>query len=162
MKLNHKRLVGVGVIILAFLTDQVTKMMALQALSPPGTRIEVTPFFNLSLAFNRGISFGLLSQDTSLGRWLLSLVILGVCGLMTYWFFQSRRWLSLMGFSLILGGALGNLVDRLTLGHVVDFLDFHWMGHHFPTFNGADTWVSMGALLILIETFFLKKDEDRP
>jgi signal peptidase II len=69
-----------------------------------------------------------------------------------------QRWLESLALALILGGALGNLYDRVTLGYVVDFLDFHWSGHHFPAFNVADSGISVGAVLLIIDVFINRDD----
>jgi signal peptidase II len=139
--------------------DQLTKWLALAQLAP-GQPIEVTGFFNLALAFNRGAAFSFLATA---GGWqgvvfaLLAVAAALVISLLL-WRNPARR-LFCGGLALILGGALGNLVDRLRLGAVVDFLDFHAFGWHWPTFNVADSAITLGAALLILDSF---GDRGRP
>lgn len=115
-----------------------------------GDSREVLPVFNLVLAHNTGAAFSFLSDAGGWQRWLFTAITLVisvalVAGLKR----QDRNPLVAAAFALVLGGALGNLYDRLTLGYVVDFLDFHWGRAHFPAFNAADSAITLGVALLL-------------
>lgn len=133
--------------------DQATKLLVLRAFTPWGWPVEVTPFFNLVLVWNRGVSFGLFGgNDGDLQRWILTGIAFAVALLLAYWLKRGvadplQRW----SFRLIIAGAVGNAIDRILHGAVVDFLDFHYAGWHWPAFNVADTAIVTGALLLLVD-----------
>ena len=130
------------------LADQLAKAAALSLLSP-GTAIPVVPGFNLALGFNEGSSFGMLS-GTMAGRPLLMAALTGALTLIfAIIAFRVRHPAERAGFALVVGGALGNIVDRLRQGAVTDFLDLYWRDWHWPTFNVADVAITLGALCIL-------------
>ncbi len=136
-------------ILLTALADQFTKAAALSALSP-GNPVAVLPGVNLTLGFNTGASFGLLGGMMA-GRPLLMVALTGAVTLtFAVMAFRARHRLERMGLALIVGGALGNNVDRLRQGKVTDFLDLYWRDWHWPTFNLADVAITSGALCILI------------
>jgi signal peptidase II len=120
--------------------------------------LELTSFFNIVLTYNQGISFGMLSNGTDAGKWLLVCVALIISGVLVRWLFQSNRLFSVIALGLIIGGAMGNVIDRVLVGAVVDFLDFHAFGYHWPAFNVADTAISIGAIGLVLESLF-SKDE---
>ena len=129
--------------------DQATKYVAVSALSgePP---LAVTSFFNLLLVYNRGAAFSFLAGMGGWQRELFS-VIAVVASIWIIWMLRrySQQTLFCIALSLVLGGAIGNLIDRLTVGAVVDFLDFHAFGWHWPSFNVADSAISCGAVLLI-------------
>jgi signal peptidase II len=139
--------------------DFVTKWAVLAAFAP-GERRAVTDFFNLVLAFNKGAAFSLLADAPGWQAPLLVAfaVIAGVVVSVLLLRPGGRR-MYYAGLGLILGGALGNLVDRLRFGHVVDFLDFHAFGWHWPAFNVADSAICVGAALLILDG--LRPDEKR-
>jgi signal peptidase II len=113
---------------------------------------EVLPFFNLTLAYNPGAAFSFLADAGGWQRWFFVGVGVFATVLILGWLLSLRNNRVLAGgLSLILGGALGNLHDRLLHGHVVDFLDFHWAGNHFPAFNIADSAITLGAILLIVD-----------
>lgn len=116
-------------------------------------RLQVLPFFNLTLAYNPGAAFSFLANAGGWQRWFFTLVAIVAVALIVTWMARLRVGEGLQGaaLALILAGALGNLYDRMQLGHVVDFLDFHWGYTHFPAFNVADSSITVGAALILLE-----------
>ncbi|WP_300087383.1 signal peptidase II [uncultured Nitrosomonas sp.] len=118
-----------------------------------GQQIVITDFFNLVLAYNAGAAFSFLSDASGWQRWFLSTIAVLVAILIVYLLYKhtSNR-LFCFALSLILGGALGNLWDRITLGHVVDFLDFHVVGYHWPAFNLADSAIFCGACLLILDS----------
>tara|TARA_R110002153_G_scaffold235220_3_gene388615 strand:+ start:506 stop:967 length:462 start_codon:yes stop_codon:yes gene_type:complete len=141
------------------LTDQLTKAAALSLLSPDEA-VEVFPGLNLMLAFNEGASFGMFS-DVMAGKPLLMAMLTGTLTLiLALMSFRARHRFERAGFALIVGGALGNVIDRLRQGAVTDFLDLAWQDWRFPTFNGADIAITLGALCILFASFASHRREE--
>lgn len=137
--------------------DQASKWWILAVVMRPPRVIEVTPFFNLVMGWNRGVSFGLFNSDSPLNVWLLPLVVVAVTAALMMWLWRAEsRWLG-WGLGLVIGGAVGNLVDRLRFGAVADFLDFHAFGWHWPAFNVADSGITVGAAIILLESLFTRE-----
>jgi signal peptidase II len=115
-----------------------------------GHLVEVTPFFNLVLAHNPGAAFSFLAGAGGWQRWFFTAITVVIAvGLVVMLRRQHRNPLVSTAFALVLGGALGNLYDRLTLGYVVDFIQVHWGEHYFPAFNVADSAISIGVALLL-------------
>jgi signal peptidase II len=139
-----------AVIILA---DQATKAIVLGRLAP-GERLEMTGFFNLVLAFNKGAAFSFLAGA---GGWqtplLAAFAVVASIVVSVLLVRSAGRTLFCAGLALLLGGALGNLIDRLRFTHVVDFLDFHAGGWHWPAFNVADSAITVGAALLIVDGF---------
>ncbi|MGE0558278.1 MAG: signal peptidase II [Burkholderiales bacterium] len=135
--------------VVVVLLDQLTKYIAVSALSgePP---LAVTSFFNLLLVYNRGAAFSFLAGMGGWQRELFS-VIAVVASIWIIWMLRrySQQTLFCIALSLVLGGAIGNLIDRVTVGAVVDFLDFHALGWHWPAFNVADSAITCGAALLI-------------
>ena len=138
--------------------DQISKWIVLGTLRPGETRY-VAPFFNWVLTFNPGAAFSFLSDAGGWQRWFFTGIGL-VAGIFIVWMLRSRPGEKLFGFAMasILGGALGNVLDRLLHGYVVDMLDFHWRwleplfhGGHFPAFNIADTAITIGAACLILD-----------
>lgn len=124
-----------------------------------GQQIPITSFFNLVLAYNSGAAFSFLSDAGGWQRWFLSSIAAGASIFIVYLLHKNKdQKLLCVSLSMILGGALGNLWDRITLGHVVDFLDFYVGNYHWPAFNVADAAIVVGAGLLIIESF-QNKDE---
>lgn len=142
---------GWMVAVLVVVLDQLTKWAALDLLDLPTRPIAVTWFFNLVMVWNRGVSFGMLDTAGALAPWLLSGLALTVVIALAIWLSRTEHWLIAVGLGLVIGGALGNVVDRLRYGAVVDFLDFHVAGWHWPAFNIADAGICVGAGLILVD-----------
>lgn len=137
---------------LAALADQLSKAAALSLLSR-GEVMPVLPGFNLTLGFNEGASFGMLSGVMA-GKPVLMAALTGVLTLIfAVMAFRARHPLERGGLALVVGGALGNIIDRLRQGAVTDFLDLFWREWHLPTFNGADIAITLGALCILVASF---------
>jgi|TARA_R110002126_G_scaffold42829_5_gene123308 signal peptidase II len=117
-----------------------------------GSLLPVLPFFNLTLGFNRGVSFGMFSAEGAAGWWGLVLATLVISMIVGRLWHRARTLSDRFGYAFILGGALGNLVDRLPDGAVTDFIDLHAGGWHFPTFNLADVGITAGVLLLLLSS----------
>lgn len=142
------------------LLDQVSKAWVIAAI-PPNGGFQVTDFFNLVFVFNRGAAFSFLSGADGWQRWFfLALAI--VISLWIVWMIRKHaaERLQPAALSLILGGAVGNAVDRIVHGAVVDFLDFHYAGWHFWAFNLADSAISLGVALLLLHQFMHKEVAD--
>lgn len=141
--------------------DQITKHMAVERFSLY-ERLEVFPHFNLTLAYNSGAAFSFLADAGGWQRWFFTAVAVVASILILVWLARLTKAETLQGIALalILGGALGNFYDRLVLGHVVDFLDFYWGNYHFPAFNIADTAITIGAGLIILDMLLGTKKTD--
>lgn len=143
------------------IADRLSKIAALEALAP-GERLEVTGFFNLVLVFNRGAAFSFLADASGWQTLLFAAIALGAALVVSWLILRAPgRRLLCTGLALILGGALGNLVDRLLYGHVVDFVDLHAFGWHWPAFNLADSGITLGAGLVILEGFLRRDGEAR-
>jgi len=131
--------------------DQLTKRLA-EALLDYGRPVELLSWFNLTLAYNRGAAFSFLSEASGWQRWFFVTVGLVAVAAIGMWLKRlgPEERLTAAGLSLVLGGAVGNLVDRLWLGHVVDFIDWHYGGWHWPAFNLADSAITVGVALLLL------------
>jgi signal peptidase II len=134
----------------AFALDQSSKWLILNVVMVPPRVIEVLPVFNLTLGFNTGVSFGLFSG--TLDDWVgtLTLFKLAIAAGLMVWAAVSSLPFERVGLSLMAGGAIGNAFDRWRQGAVTDFLDVHWGGWHFPTFNMADVAITFGMLCLLV------------
>lgn len=142
---------------LVILADQLTKAWLVASLLP-GEGVQLTGFFNLVHVYNTGAAFSFLSGAGGWQRWLFSVLALVISGWLALMIRQhaKERWLPL-ALSLVLGGALGNLADRVRLGAVVDFVDVHWGGWHFPAFNVADSAITLGVTLLICLQLFERK-----
>ena len=133
--------------------DQLTKALVLARFAP-GERLELTGFLNLVLVFNKGAAFSLLAQAPGWQTPVLIAIALAAAAILSALILRNLdKRLLCTGLALVLGGALGNLVDRLRLGHVVDFVDVHAAGWHWPAFNVADAGITIGAAILILEGF---------
>jgi len=132
--------------------DQWTKHLA-ELWLQPSRPLTVMPVLDLVLQYNAGAAFSFLADAGGWQRWLLAAVALGVSLLLIAWLRRLGTGQGLLGcgLALLLGGALGNLWDRLSLGQVVDFIGLHWQGHYFPAFNVADSAITCGVILLLLD-----------
>ncbi len=151
--------IGIVLALLITVLDQISKWWILADVMSPPTVIKLTPFFNLVLVWNRGVSFGILNQSSAWVPWLLSALAAAICVGLFIWLrrAENRRLAAALG--LIIGGALGNLVDRLRFGAVVDFLDVHAGGYHWPAFNVADAAITVGVGVLLIDSLIAGREE---
>lgn len=167
MKRDYLLFIGPALTIL--LLDQVSKWLVINHLDPHQILYIIPGFFNIVLVKNRGMAFGIFSQTRSgfYYYFLLSTTIAAIGVILFFFFYWTKRnqkWLT-VGLSLILGGAIGNLIDRVRLAYVIDFLDFFLKGHHWPAFNVADSAVTVGTFWLLINIMkgkSLKEDEQKP
>jgi signal peptidase II len=121
-----------------------------------GGHIAVLPFFNLVEVWNPGVSFGMFKQLTH-GQWLISALAFAITLFLLRWLWHAQDRLTATALGLIIGGAVGNTIDRLRFGAVADYLDFHAFGHHWPAFNVTDMAICIGVCLLVLLTFFPKK-----
>ena len=149
----------ISLIAASVVADQLTKAAALSLLSQ-GTAIPVMPGFNLALRFNTGASFGMMGGIMA-GKPLLMAALTGALTLaFAVMAFRAQHALERAGFALVVGGALGNIIDRLRQGAVSDFVDFYWRDWHWPTFNVADICITLGAVLILAASLPLRRRKE--
>jgi len=133
--------------------DQAFKQ-AVAEVMPYGTNYVITPFFNMVHVRNPGAAFSLFASAGGWQRYALAALGIGISIVLAWWLWRgvSSR-LDTAAYTLILGGALGNVADRIARGFVVDYLDFHWRGWHWPAFNLADVWITAGAALLILASF---------
>jgi signal peptidase II len=152
---SHRgRLLGwFSLALLVLLLDQWSKTLATAQLDY-ARPVEIFWFLNMTLHHNSGAAFSFLSDSGGWQRWFFTAVAVVACTVLSVWLSRLRRdeWLLALSLALILGGAAGNLYDRLMLGYVVDFISAHYENSYFPTFNIADSAISVGAALMILDT----------
>lgn len=140
---------------LLVIADQLTKQSACQHLFGQPA-IEILPVFKLVLVFNRGAAFGFLSQAGGWQHWLLISLAIGFSLVLLVWMWRQHTqkfWLT-FGLALVLAGAIGNLIDRINLGYVIDFIALHYQNWYFPVFNVADVCITIGAIILIADSLF--------
>ena len=143
------------------LLDQYSKLWIVERFAYGDAKV-LSGFFNLVRVHNYGAAFSFLSDAGGWQRWAFSLLAAVISAVIVVWITRlpAQKKFEALALALILGGALGNLYDRLTLGYVVDFLDFHWSGRHFPAFNVADAGISVGAAMLILDTLINGSEAD--
>lgn len=145
------RWLGLAAVIIVL--DQITKL-AISHNFVYGESLRITGFFNLVLAHNFGAAFSFLNDAGGWQRWMFTIIaIVAAIWIVRLLRQHAQQTLFCLALTLVLGGALGNLVDRVAYGYVVDFLDFYWGNYHFPAFNVADSAISVGAALLILDSF---------
>ena len=140
--------------------DQISKWIVLGALQPGDSRY-VAPFFNWVLTFNSGAAFSFLSDAGGWQRWFFTALALAVSGwIVTLLRRHTSEFRLSLALTLVLGGALGNVIDRLRFGAVVDFIQWHVAGYYWPAFNVADSAITIGAILLVWDQFATKPTAD--
>jgi len=147
--------ISLAVIIL----DQITKQMVDRSFELYES-LNVIPFFNLTLAYNEGAAFSFLSDAGGWQRWFFLILTTIISTIIFFWLKKSEDKIESLALSLVLGGAIGNLIDRLLFGHVIDFLDVYYETHHWPTFNIADMAISGGVMLLVLTIFKTPSQKD--
>ena len=155
--LRRNRSIAFVVAFLIFLFDQAVKWLVTYPLKlEQREHIDLLPFFDLQWVENRGVSLGLMPADSELGRWLLVGMTAGIATFVAIWLWKERRRQDSIALAMILGGALGNIVDRVRFGYVVDYADFHIGGWQpFLVFNIADAAITIGVLLLLVRALLM-------
>jgi lipoprotein signal peptidase len=150
------RALGAIMIVGVFALDQATKFMVSHGFGAAESgSLALTPFLDLALRWNPGISFSLLAQHTTLGVGLLLAFTIAAISALSVWLWRTPHATIGLGLGFIIGGAVGNAVDRFSYGAVIDFLDLHFFGRHFFVFNIADAAINLGVILLIFDGLFL-------
>ncbi len=144
---------GFAIALGALLIDQAYKwwMLYVYDIAARGL-VTITPFFDITLVWNKGISYGLFQQETATGRYVLIGIILIITVILLIWLMRVQSFLMATAMGLVLGGAVGNVIDRIYYGAVADFFSFHYRGFNWYVFNLADIWVVAGAALLIYDS----------
>jgi signal peptidase II len=159
-----KRALGLalGLAVVVLVLDQASKWAILTQVMQPPQVVEITGFFNLVLTYNTGVSFGLFGGAAAAWKpWALSGLALAVSAGLLYWLARQPERLLALAVGSIVGGALGNALDRLRQPGVVDFLDFHLAGWHWPAFNLADSAIFLGVAILIFDGLFRGRDRSK-
>ena len=158
MKRYRYSCMGLGIAVISIVLDQLVKWWMVDVLHiSEQVRMEVTPFFNLVLVWNHGVSFGMFSDHNGNAAVALIAVALAIVLILLVWLYRVTQWWIALAIGLVIGGAIGNVIDRIRFGAVIDFLDFHLYGQHWPAFNVADASIFCGVALLLWDSFFCSK-----
>lgn len=151
--MKKSKLYGILIALLVITIDQITKAAVMDRIETG--QIAVAPFFNIVLVWNRGISFGMLTHG-AVGPLVFAAFSIVIAGMFSVWMWRaSHKWLA-AAIGAVIGGALGNAIDRLRFGAVVDFLDFHASGWHWPAFNIADSAICVGIAFVIADGLFFE------
>lgn len=142
------------IIVVITVADQISKQLMIGLVFDPPRPIEIMPFLNLVPVSNSGISFGLFSSDIELVRWALVVVAVLIMIALLVWLFRAGSTYITIALVLVIGGAASNVIDRAISGAVIDFLDFHAFGVHWPAFNFADSLIVLGTAMLLYDGLF--------
>ena len=152
---------GLPVAALIIALDQATKTWIVHDIMAPPRWIEVTSFFNIVMVWNKGASFGLFSTQSPWTQAILGGFAIVISIVLAVWMYRARsKWLA-VALGLVIGGALGNAIDRAIYGAVADFLDFHAYGYHWPSFNVADIAISVGVVMLLFDGLLEKRRDHK-
>jgi signal peptidase II len=149
---------GFGLALVTVAADQASKGWALETWFDPPRVLEITAFLNLVAVWNSGVSFGFLAGYSDTMPLILSVFAVAVAIGMSVWLLRTSVMLVAAGLGLVIGGAVGNVIDRLRFGAVVDFIDFHVAGFHWPAFNIADSAITVGVVLLLLDSFTRREE----
>jgi signal peptidase II len=149
---------------LVLILDQISKWLIIEKVMRPegvavtpffsGKVIEVFPGFNLVMAWNRGVSFGMFNSDSPYNALIFTFIALLIAGGMLVWLKKAETIYTKIALGLVIGGALGNVIDRLRFGAVADFVDLYFGAYHWPAFNVADSGITVGAVILFAEALF--------
>ena len=157
---RYGRLAWLGLSVLVFVLDQISKLYFEGSLSLYQQIVVIPDYFSWTLAYNTGAAFSFLADSSGWQRWLFALIAIVVSGVLVVWLKRLKSgetWLAI-ALALVLGGALGNLFDRIAYGHVIDFILVHWRNqYYFPAFNLADSAITVGAVMLALDMFITKK-----
>ncbi|CAA6602990.1 Lipoprotein signal peptidase [Rhodospirillaceae bacterium LM-1] len=152
---------GLAIALLVLILDQLSKWAIVEHIMNPPQVIVLGPFLDIVMAWNRGVSFGMFNQESSWNAPVLSLLALAISAFLLNWLWKSNgRWVPL-AIGLIVGGALGNVIDRVRFGAVADFLYFHIDSYYWPAFNVADSGISVGAIMLVWDSLFSGKESPK-
>jgi signal peptidase II len=158
-RLRKNRKLGLAVAAAIFVVDQAVKWVVTYPLQlPHRLTIDVLPFFTLRWLKNTGVSMGLLNAGSEMGRWLLVALTCAIAAFVTFWMWREKRRDDAVALALVLGGALGNILDRVRLGYVVDYADLQFGDiHPFLVFNVGDAAITIGVLLLLVRALLTRE-----
>lgn len=146
------RMCGLAAVVV--LLDQASKFLIFRVWTDMGPELPILPVFSLVKRYNTGISFSLFATDHEFGPWVFALLaIIIACGLLV-WLSQTAERLPAVGLALVVGGAIGNVIDRVREGAVMDYLLFHWRDLAWPAFNLADAFITIGVALLIFDGVF--------
>lgn len=153
-------LIWIWLSVVVFVLDLTTKQVV-EYFFNEHESIYILPVFDLTLLYNPGAAFSFLAGEDGWQRWFFTAIAVGVSAMLISWLHKlprTNKWLAI-ALALILGGALGNLFDRLAFGHVIDFISLHWDGSKFPAFNIADSAITVGAIMLILDVFLEARRE---
>ena len=156
---SNNMLPWLGISLIVLLLDQLSKITIIKLLHY-GQSMSITGFFNLVLVYNKGAAFSFLASASGWQRWFFIVLACGVSIGIGAWLIRlpaNARKLTAAGLALVMGGAIGNVIDRFRLGSVVDFIHFHWDRAYFPAFNVADSAITVGAAFLLLDALLDSK-----
>jgi signal peptidase II len=162
-RIRRNRIIGLTAAALIFILDQATKWVVTGPLQlEQRGSMEIVDFFDLRFVPNYGVSMGFFTADTDAMRWLLVLLTGSIALFVAVWMWKEKRRDDALGLALVLGGAVGNILDRVRLGHVVDFADLHFgEWRPFLVFNVADAAITIGVLLLLVRALLMRDDKGK-
>lgn len=147
---------------IVFVLDQISKYWIVNVVQlETRVSIPVLPVFSLTWVENRGVSMGMMTADTEVGRWLLVALTAFIAIVVAFWIRREKQWPEALALGLVLGGALGNIVDRVRFGYVVDFVHLHAGPWSFYVFNVADAAITVGVVILLVRALFGRSDSGR-
>ena len=151
---------GLIVALASILIDQASKWWILVEVMDPPKVIPVTSFLNFVLTWNRGVSFGLFNNEGNFGAWFFSILAIIIVGILLIWLRKAETKVQSISLGFIIGGAIGNVIDRVNHLAVLDFIDFHLGGSHWPAFNAADSFITLGAAVLIVDSLFSRQKND--
>lgn len=159
MTLGRPHLIGLGLAAAVFVLDQALKWLVIGPLDLMRVgQIYIMPVFNLTFTQNFGVSLGMFAAETDSGRWLLVAMTAAIAAFVAVWLLREKHLGDISGLALVLGGALGNIVDRVRVGYVIDYADLHFGAWRpFYIFNLADAAISIGVVIILARAFLSRE-----
>lgn len=147
--------IGGIIALMVFLVDRVNKWWFIDVFELPSKGVvEILPIFDVVMVWNRGVSFGFLSASDDFGRWALVILNLIIVAVLVYWLKTAKNLITAGAIGLVIGGAFGNIYDRVKFGAVADFFQFHWESWYFAVFNVADSFIFIGAVLLIFNSTF--------
>ncbi len=139
------------------IADQITKWLVMAYVLPDGKAVTLTGFLNLVVVWNRGVSFGMFAHDWGGAPWVLSALAVAIVALLCIWLTRAQRRLTAWAIGAVIGGAIGNVIDRARFGAVYDFVDLHYAGWHWPAFNLADSAITVGVIVLLVDSLLFDR-----
>ena len=150
-------ILGLSIAALVLIVDQISKYFVLNHVLEDRLMIIYTSYFSLVKAWNTGVSFSMFNDKGITGVVMLSLLAVAIVTFLVLWLRKEQSVVLQVALGFIIGGAIGNVIDRIRLGAVFDFLDFHIGESHWPAFNAADSFICIGAIIIIIHSLFIKE-----